>query len=64
MIDQTEADILAGAILALRRRAARQAEIASSGRPSEAALALRIAATLADLASEFEREAAPPCPPV
>jgi hypothetical protein len=63
MIDQTETDILAGAVTALRRRAAREREIAASGRPSEAATAARIAAVLADLANEFEREAAPPCLP-
>jgi hypothetical protein len=55
MIDQTERDIIAGAVTALRKRAARQADIAASGRPSEAATAARIAAMLSDLANEFER---------
>jgi hypothetical protein len=57
MIDPIEAEIVSGAVNALRRRAARQAKIAKDGRPSEAAVAARIAATLADLAVEFDREA-------
>jgi hypothetical protein len=57
MIDQTEADILAGAVTALRRRAARQREVAASwGEGSgEASVALRIARELDRAADEFER---------
>jgi hypothetical protein len=53
-----EADILTGAIAALRRRAARQREIAASWGPGagEASVALRIAKALEDAAADFERE--------
>lgn len=56
MIDQLEADILAGAVAALRKRAARQREVAERHGPGsgEASIALRIAVTLDELAAEFE----------
>jgi hypothetical protein len=54
MIDPLEADILAGAVAALRRRADRQAEIAATAdRGGTAATAARIAVMWADLASEL-----------
>jgi|HubBroStandDraft_2_1064218.scaffolds.fasta_scaffold432080_1 hypothetical protein len=72
MIDALEADILQGAITALRRRAARQRKIAADWtvtgengvvvKAGEAAIALRIAAALDELAAEFERAPASPIP--
>ena len=66
-MDDLEAAIMAGAATALRRRAARQAQIAANWtavgergaliRSGEAAIALRISTTLHFLAAEFEREA-------
>jgi hypothetical protein len=55
--DRTEADILAGTIAALRRRADRQRAIAAKhGEGSgEAATALRLAAEFDELADEFSR---------
>jgi hypothetical protein len=48
--------MVAGAIAALRRRAARQREVAERHGPGsgEAAIALRIADTLLQLADEFD----------
>jgi hypothetical protein len=73
MIDPTEVDIIAGAIAALRKRAARQIQLAKDGTTSaedgspiltgEAAIALRVAKSLFELIDELEREAAPPCLP-
>jgi hypothetical protein len=56
VIDPLEADMVAGAIAALRRRAARQREVAERHGPGsgEAAIALRIADTLLQLADEFD----------
>jgi hypothetical protein len=61
-----EAEIYGGAVAALRKRAARQAAIAQSGavvteagviiRTGAAAIADRIAETLASLADELERD--------
>jgi hypothetical protein len=55
--DQTEADILSGAVAALRRRADRQRAIAAKhGEGSgEAATALRLAAEWDELADDFAR---------
>jgi L-alanine-DL-glutamate epimerase-like enolase superfamily enzyme len=54
--DPIESAFLAGAIAALRRRAARQARIAVDGRQGgESAVALRIAQALKELADELER---------
>jgi hypothetical protein len=63
--DPLESAFLAGAITALRRRAARQARIAADGtmdgprnaiiRQGESAVALRIAQALNELADELER---------
>jgi hypothetical protein len=60
----TESDVVAGAIAALRRRAARQRQIARDGtalgergvvvRKGEAAIAERLAGVLSQLADEFE----------
>jgi hypothetical protein len=65
-MDDLEAAFRAGAIVALRKCATRQAEIAASWttvgergaviRAGEAAIALRISAALGDLAAEFEAE--------
>jgi hypothetical protein len=65
-IDPWEADLLRGAALALRRRADRQARMAEDGtahaddgspiRPGEAAIAVRVSLTLAQLATDFELE--------
>jgi hypothetical protein len=57
-LDQTEADILAGAAVALRKRAARQREVAKAHGPGsgEAAIALRLAAEFDELAAEFALE--------
>ena len=65
-IDPEEAEIMRGAAAALRRRADRQAERAKDGtvhsedgspiRTGEAAIAVRVSLTLAQLAAEFERE--------
>ena len=62
--DPLEFAFLAGAATALRRRAARQAQIATNWttvgergaiiRGGEAVLAIRLAATFAELAAEFE----------
>ncbi len=59
MIDQTEMDLLAGAIAALRKRADRQRKVAARfGEGSgEAAIALRLAAEFDELADDFSREA-------
>jgi hypothetical protein len=61
-----EADILRGAAVALRRRADRQTKKAEDGttigekgspvRTGEAAIAVRVAETLSQLAEEFEAE--------
>jgi hypothetical protein len=66
-MDDLETAIRAGAVAALRRRAARQAKLAAEGttvgdrgaliRTGEAAISLRISATLGDLAAELEAEA-------
>jgi hypothetical protein len=63
--DPIESTFLAGAITALRRRAARQARIAADGttngsrnaviRQGESAVALRVAHALNELADELER---------
>ena len=54
--DPIESAFLAGAVAALRRRAARQARIAADGRQGgESAVALRIAQALNELADELER---------
>jgi hypothetical protein len=60
VVDQLEADILNGAVAALRKRAARQREVAERHGPGsgEAAIALRIASELEALALEFELELA------
>ena len=65
-LDPLEAELLAGAAAALRKRAERQAKIAAEGttfgdrgaviKRGEAAIAERLSATLAALAAEFERE--------
>jgi NTP pyrophosphatase (non-canonical NTP hydrolase) len=62
MIDQTEMNILAGAVAALRKRADRQRKVAAQwGEGSgEAAIALRLAAEFDELADEFSREVASP----
>jgi hypothetical protein len=59
MIDQTEAAVISGAVVALRRRAARQRDIAAKrgDRSGEAAVALRIAEALEAVAAEFGLEA-------
>ncbi|MGB7976255.1 MAG: hypothetical protein WCF81_18355 [Roseiarcus sp.] len=59
MIDQTEMDILAGTVAALRRRADRQRKVAAKhGEGSgECAIALRLAAEFDELADDFAREA-------
>jgi hypothetical protein len=54
--DPVEAAFLAGAVTALRRRAARQARIAADGRQGgESAVAFRVAQALNELADEIER---------
>jgi hypothetical protein len=63
--DPVESGFLAGAITALRRRAARQVRIAADGttnglrnaviRQGESAVALRVAQALNELADELER---------
>ena len=54
--DPIESAFRAGAVSALRRRAARQARIAADGRQGgESAVALRIAQALNELADELER---------
>jgi hypothetical protein len=70
MTDALEADMLSGAIAALRRRAARQREVAARWtvhgdggvvvKAGEGAIAERIAAALDQAADEFEREARRP----
>jgi hypothetical protein len=57
MADETEHEILAGTIAALRRRADRQRKVAAQwGEGSgEAAIALRLAATYDELADELAR---------
>jgi hypothetical protein len=67
--DPIESAFLAGAIAALRRCAARQAQIAADGttsgsrnaviRQGESAVALRVAQALNDLADELEQGGAP-----
>jgi hypothetical protein len=66
-IDPEEAEMLRGAAVALRRRADRQEKLAKDGtahsangspiRTGEAAIAVRVAATLSQLAAEFEENA-------
>jgi hypothetical protein len=58
--DPLETAMLSGTVTALRRRAARQRQIAKDrgDRSGEAAIALRIATTLETLAAEFEGERA------
>jgi hypothetical protein len=68
-IDPIEAALKAGAASALRARADRQAKISQDGtataedgspiRTGEAAIAVRVSLTLAQLAAEFERELPP-----
>jgi hypothetical protein len=60
MIDQTELDVLAGSIAALRKRAAAQRKRAADfgERSGEATVALRLAAEFEDLANTFALEAA------
>jgi NTP pyrophosphatase (non-canonical NTP hydrolase) len=62
MTDALEAEILAGSILALRRRADRQRKVAAAWGEgsSEAAIALRLAAEFDELADDFPREALAP----
>ena len=67
--DPIESAILAGAVTARRRRAARQARIAENGttsgerntviRQGESAVALRLARALNELADELEQGGAP-----
>ena len=67
--DPIESAFLAGAVTALRRRAARQARIAEDGttsgernaviRQGESAVALRLALALNELADELEQDGAP-----
>ena len=53
--DAIECAVRAGAVTALRRRAARQARIAADGRQGgESAVALRVAKALNELADELE----------
>jgi hypothetical protein len=53
--DPIECAVMAGAVTALRRRAARQARIAADGRQGgESAVALRVARALNELADELE----------
>ena len=53
--DPVESAFLAGAVAALRRRAARQARIAADGRQGgESAVAIRVAQALTELADELE----------
>jgi hypothetical protein len=69
MIDEIEEAVVAGAVLALRRRAQRQRAIAQSWtthgargvivRTGEAAIALRIALALEETAAELEQGGAP-----
>jgi hypothetical protein len=64
MTDDIEAAFVAGTVVALRRRAQRQAQIAADGtavgkrnatiRQGEAAIAERLARVLNELANEFE----------
>jgi hypothetical protein len=64
--DRLEADMRAGAAVALRRRAQRQAELAKAGttfgdrgvtvRTGEAAIAERMVSVFSQLASELEQE--------
>jgi hypothetical protein len=60
MIDDIESRITAAAVAALRRRAARQREVAAArgDRSGEGTVALRIAVALDELALEFEFELA------
>lgn len=56
-LDPIESAILAGALTVLRRRAARQVQIAADGRQGgESAVALRIAQALNELADELEQD--------
>jgi hypothetical protein len=67
--DPIESAFLAGAVRALRRRAARQARIAAAWstlgergaviRQGESAIALRVAQALSELAAELEQGGAP-----
>ena len=69
MIDEIEEAVVAGAVLALRRRAQRQRAIADSWtvhgargvivRSGEAVIALRLAAALDQAAHELEAEVRP-----
>jgi hypothetical protein len=62
-IDLLEAELLAGAAAALRKRAQRQAQLAAAGttrgdrgvRTGEAAIASRLADAFSQLAREFEK---------
>jgi hypothetical protein len=66
--DPLEAELLAGAAAALRKRAKRQAQLAALGttrgdrdviiRTGESAIAARLADAFSRLASEFEQEGA------
>jgi hypothetical protein len=68
-IDAWEAELLLGTVLALRRRADRQAKRAQDGTAhaddgspimtGEAAIAARVSLTLSQLAAEFELELSP-----
>jgi hypothetical protein len=73
VLDPWEADLLRGAVAALRRRAALQAKRAQDGtvraddgssiRTGEAAIADRVSLTPAALANEFELELPPAAAP-
>ena len=68
--DQTETDILAGAVAALRKRAARQREVAAKWtvhgingaviKAGEGVIAERLSIALDAVADEFSREALTP----
>jgi hypothetical protein len=57
MIDPLEAEMMRGAVAALRRRAERQRQVAAvhGDRSGEAAIAGRLAEVLSGLADEFAR---------
>jgi hypothetical protein len=61
---QLDADIFAGTVAALRKRAARQRGIAKDhgDGSGEAAIAFRLASEFDALADEFAREVRGPCP--
>jgi hypothetical protein len=66
VLDPDEVEMMRWAVVALRRRADRQEKLAKDGtaysedgspiRTGEAAIAVRVSMTLAELASEFELE--------